>query len=147
MDADFVVLLQKLVVIENSWSGTVLREIPVGYRIHGRDLVAQIDTPNIAWENSGYHLTKDIFVKLFRIDGGRKAICLCRTAAARLSRMTRETRTPDPHPDRLSRFTEAISGLTCQTHPRLHQYSVFRVFGTAGPQGLESSRAATRWAA
>lgn len=103
MDADFVAEQKKLVGIENS-AGAVQAyfEIPVIYRIHGRDLVAQIDTPNIVHvENSGYYLTKIYLLSnFFASTADEEGYLLVSDGSGAVIERLEKREHLDPHPDR-----------------------------------------------
>ena len=132
IDSDFVAEQEKLVGIENSVAALqAYFEIPVIYRIHGRDLVAQIDTPNIVHvENSSYYLTKIYLLSnffsstadekgyLFVPDGSGAVI----ENDSRSQNTSNLTQTDLP-------FYGSDFGLDLSKSSSLASYSVFPVFG------------------
>lgn len=146
MDADFVAEQKKLVGIENS-AGAVQAyfEIPVIYRIHGRDLVAQIDTPNIVHvENSGYYLTKIYLLSNFFASTADEEgyLLVSDGSGAVIENDSRNENTSTLTQTDLP-FYGSDFGLDLSNSSSLAPYSVFPVFGiqrgSAGVFGIVES--------
>ena len=146
MDADFVAEQEKLVGIENS-AGAVQAyfEIPVIYRIHGRDLVAQIDTPNIVHvENSGYYLTKIYLLSNFFASTADEEgyLLVSDGSGAVIENDSRNENTSTLTQTDLP-FYGSDFGLDLSNSSSLAPYSVFPVFGiqrgSAGVFGIVES--------